>query len=203
MATASTPTVPSFRPAALSPVLIYRPWDKIKGSESRGTGVDSHHPLLFAPSTKLSGVEDTICDLLRPLERSYVLFYLPSRTLCSSLFTRGQRLFLFVSSGAGGSKIEHVASRSTAESKIKESCWLGTGETVHVPAPTRCICFVLDCILFRDLLKSKTSNFIPRVCKIEEKWFTRSVKRDLFGFWNSRIFAWNIRNILTFGDAIP
>lgn len=29
-------------------------------------------------------------------------------------------------------RIGHVVSRSTAESKIKESCWLGTGETVHV-----------------------------------------------------------------------
>lgn len=62
-------------------------------------------------------------------------------------------------------RIGHVVSRSTAESKIKESCWLGTGETVHV----RPCQLLLEVYMFcpglayffpRSFLKSKTLNLV-------------------------------------------
>lgn len=47
--------------------------------------------------------------------------------------------------------IEYVVSRSTAESKIKESCWLGTEETVRV----------YSCQLLRDAYVLSRSHAFP------------------------------------------
>lgn len=167
MATASTPTVPSFRPAALSPVLIYRPWDKIKGSEFRRTGVDSHPSSLSSFAEKLSGVgghhmrpSSSIGPPLPPLTHPSFFSFSLSHGDFSSLFPRETTEL--------EGRIGHVVSRSTAESKIKESCWLGTGETVHV-RPCQFLLegvYVLSrpCIFFsppRSFLKSKTLNLAP------------------------------------------
>lgn len=167
MATASTPTVPSFRPAALSPVLIYRPWDKIKGSEFRRTGVDSHPSSLSSFAEKLSGVgghhmrpSSSIGPPLPPLTHPSFFSFSLSHGDFSSLFPRETTEL--------EDRIGHVVSRSTAESKIKESCWLGTGETVHV-RPCQLLLegvYVLSrpCIFFsppRSFLKSKTLNLAP------------------------------------------
>ena len=57
----------------------------------------------------------------------------------------------------GSRRVEHVVSRRTAESKIKESCWLGIGERLSM------------CQLLPDAyVLSPIAYFFPELLKVED-----------------------------------